>query len=131
MDSMKTLIEGGFAGIHPSGRAGAECWADYSQKLEKWHAHRRDFEAALKDWDSIRAQLTTETCPPGTIRDILQAVEAPTRWSQLNPPLDERRARFAFLHASLMRKRLTLGDLLIFTGWDRETLWNRIWRECA
>jgi len=25
-----------------------------------------------------------------------------------------------------MRKRFTLGDLLIFTGWDRETLWKEI-----
>jgi len=85
----------------------------------------------LKEWDSIRAQLEAETCPPEKIRDILQAVKAPTRWSQLNPPVDEKSARFAFMHASLMRKRLTLGDILIFTGWDRETLWNKIWKDCA
>jgi len=35
------------------------------------------------------------------------------------------------MHASLMRKRLTLGDLLIFMNWDRETLWNKIWKDCA
>ncbi len=131
MDSMKALIENNFAAIDPSGRAGAECWADYSQKLEKWHAHRSDFESALQDWDSIRARLEAETCPPETIRDILQAVKAPIRWSQLTPPIDEDRARFAFMNASLMRKRLTLGDLLIFTGWDRETIWNKVWYDCA
>jgi glycerol-1-phosphate dehydrogenase [NAD(P)+] len=131
MDSMKKLIEDSFAEIDSSGKAGAECWADYSQKLEKWHAHRKDFESVLKEWNSIRAQLEVETCPPETIRDILQAVEAPTQWSQLNPPVDEKSARFAFMHASLMRKRLTLGDILIFTGWDRETLWKKIWNDCA
>ena len=121
-------IEKSFAEIDPSGKAGAECWADYSQKLGKWHAHRKDFESVLKEWDSIRAQLEAETCPPETIRNILLAVGAPTRWSQLNPPVKESEARFAFMHASLMRKRLTLGDLLIFTGRDRETLWDRIWK---
>ena len=131
MDSMKTFIENSFAAIDPAGKAGAECWADYRQKLEKWRAHRKEFESVLKEWDSIRAQLEAETRPPEAIRNILQAVGAPTRWSQLNPPVDENSAQFAFMHASLMRKRLTLGDLLIFTGWDRETLWNKIWRDCA
>lgn len=131
MDSMKALIENNFAAIDPSGRAGAECWADYSQKLEKWHAHRSDFESVLQDWDSVRTRLKAETCPPETIRDILQAVQAPIRWSQLTPPIDEESARFAFMNASLMRKRLTLGDLLIFTDWDREAIWNKVWEDCA
>ena len=131
MDSMKSLIENSFAEIDPSGKAGAECWADYSQKLEKWHAHRGDFEAVLADWSSVRDQLSAETCPPESIRQILEAVQAPTRWSSLNPPVKEKEARFAFLHASLMRKRLTLGDLLIFVNWDRERLWNTIWKNCA
>lgn len=131
MDSMKEGIERSFAEIDPSGKAGAECWADYSQKLEKWHAHRQDFESALKDWDAIRARLAAETCPPETIRSILQAVDAPIHWSQLNPPINEERARFAFMHASLMRKRLTLGDILIFSNWDRDALWETIWKEDA
>jgi glycerol-1-phosphate dehydrogenase [NAD(P)+] len=131
MDFMKTRIESGFAEIDPSGKAGAECWTDYSQKLEKWHAHRRDFESVLKDWNSVRALLEDETLSPEMIQKILLAVEAPTRWSQLNPPIDEKGARFAFMHAPLMRKRLTLGDLLIFTGWDWETLWKKIWKDYA
>ncbi len=131
MASMKEVIMQGFAQIDPSGKAGAECWADYSLKLEKWHAHRGDFEAFLKDWSSVRALLAAETRTPEMIRKILQAVEAPTRWSQLTPPIDEKGARYAFMHASLMRKRLTLGDLLIFTNQDRETLWQTIWKDCA
>jgi len=131
MDSMKARIEGSFAEIDPTGKAGAECWADYSQKLEQWHAHRKDFEAVLKDWEPVRTQLKAETRPPERIRQILQAVEAPTHWSELNPRIDEKKARFAFMQASLMRKRLTLGDLLIFTGWEREPLWDRIWQDYA
>jgi len=79
----------------------------------------------------VRNQLAAETCPPETIRSILLAVRAPTHWSELNQPVNENEACFAFLHASLMRKRLTLGDLLIFTNWNRETLWEKIWKDCA
>lgn len=126
MDSMKTHIETSFAEIDPSGKAGAECWSDYKLKLEKWHAHRGDFEAVLANWSTVRDQLEAETCPPETIRSILLAVGAPARWSELHPPVNKNEARIAFMRASLMRKRLTLGDLLIFTHWDRETLWGKI-----
>ncbi|HLO15631.1 MAG TPA: iron-containing alcohol dehydrogenase [Anaerolineales bacterium] len=128
MDMMKARIKSSFATIDPSGKAGAECWSDYQQKLEKWHAHRNDFEAVLEDWDSVCAHLSQETRPSEVILRILQAVHAPIRWSQLTPPIDEEQARFAFMNAPLMRKRLTLGDLLIFTNWDRESLWKGIWK---
>jgi len=131
MDALKTRIESNFNRIDPSGKAAAECWADYQQKLEKWHAHRADFEAALKDWDSLRNQLAQETRRPEVILQILDAVQAPTHWSQLTPPVGDTEARFAFMNASLMRKRLTLGDLMIFMDWDREKLWRDIWSEYA
>jgi glycerol-1-phosphate dehydrogenase [NAD(P)+] len=131
MDTMQARIESSFGGIDPSGKAGAECWADYRQKLEKWHAHRTDFENVLKDWDSVCAQLLQETRPPEVILQILQAIQAPIRWSQLTPPIHEEQAYFSFMNAALMRKRLTLGDLLIFTNWDRENLWKDIWKTYA
>jgi hypothetical protein len=51
------------------------------------------------------------------------------RWSQLKPAIDEKQAYFAFMNAALMRKRFTLGDLLIFTQWDRESFWKEIWQK--
>jgi glycerol-1-phosphate dehydrogenase [NAD(P)+] len=127
-DSMKALIEENFGTIDPSGKAAAECWADYQQKLEKWNAHRSDFEKALKGWHSIRAELAKETRSPEVILDILETTGSPLRWSQLKPPIHEEQAHFAFLNASLMRKRFTLGDLLIFIGWDRESIWKETWQ---
>ncbi|HSJ87429.1 MAG TPA: iron-containing alcohol dehydrogenase [Anaerolineales bacterium] len=127
-DSMKELIFANFGRIDPSGKAAAECWADYQLKLEKWHAHRGDFEATLKNWESLRSELQKETRPSDVILQILQKAGAPTRWSQLEPAISEDQARFAFFNASLMRKRLTLGDILIFTHWDRERLWDTIWK---
>jgi glycerol-1-phosphate dehydrogenase [NAD(P)+] len=131
MDAMKKKIEESFNTIDPSGKAGAECWADYKHKLEKWHAHRNDFEAVLKDWKSLRAELAKETRSSKVILQILETVGAPVRWSQLEPAVNEKQARFAFLNASLMRKRLTLGDLVIFMNWDRESLWKQIWKQYA
>jgi glycerol-1-phosphate dehydrogenase [NAD(P)+] len=131
METMKQRILAAFGTIDPSGKAGAECWADYQQKLEKWNAHRGDVEAALNDWDPLRAELLKETRSPQVILQILEKVGAPVRWSQLRPAIDERTARFAFMNAALMRKRLTLGDLLIFTQWDREGIWQNIWQTYA
>lgn len=128
METMKARIESQFNEIDPSGKAGAECWADYQQKLEKWHAHRSDFEKVLKEWNAIRAELAKETRSPEVILDILETTGSPVRWSQLKPAVHEEQARFAFMNASLMRKRLTLGDLLIFTDWDRESVWKEIWQ---
>ena len=127
MALMKSRIQANFGEIDPSGKAGAECWADYRQKLEKWHAHRKDFESTLKDWDAVCARLAEETRSPQVILEILQATGAPVRWSQLQPAVQEEQARFAFMNAPLMRKRLTLGDLLVFTDWDRERIWEGIW----
>jgi glycerol-1-phosphate dehydrogenase [NAD(P)+] len=131
MDSMKERIFTNFGIIDPSGKAAAECWADYQQKLEKWHAHRAEIEAALKDWDSLRAELLKETRSADVILQILRESGAPMRWAELKPAIDQDQAHFAFMNASLMRKRLTLGDILIFTGWDRESIWENIWQTYA
>jgi glycerol-1-phosphate dehydrogenase [NAD(P)+] len=130
-ETMRRRVEEAFRAIDPSGKAGAECWADYQQKLEKWHAHRADFEAVLRDWPAVRAQLAAESRPPEVVLQILRAVQAPVHWSELTPPFGEARTRFAYINAPLMRKRLTLGDLLLFTGWDREALWQHVWARYA
>ena len=131
MDVMQTHIENNFHIIDPSGKAGAECWNDYQHKLEKWYSHRKDFESAMRNWPALCTELEKETRSPEVILQILEAVDAPVRWSQLTPAINEKQARFAFLNASMMRKRFTLGDLLFFTGWNREYLWKGIWSKYA
>ena len=127
-ETMKERIFANFGTIDPSGKAAAECWADYQQKLEKWYAHSEEFEEVLSNWDSLRAELLKETRSSQVILQILEMAGAPVRWSQLKPAMDEGQVRFAFMNASLMRKRFTLGDLLTFTQWDRESLWKDIWQ---
>jgi hypothetical protein len=45
----------------------------------------------------------------------------------LTPPIREEQVKFAFMNGVLMRGRFTIGDLLLFLQWDRETLWQQVW----
>ncbi|NJN45120.1 MAG: sn-glycerol-1-phosphate dehydrogenase [Anaerolineae bacterium] len=121
---MKKQVEAAFYTIDPSGKVAAECWSDYEQKLSKWHANRSVFEEFLCEWTEIRTELERLTRPAEAVLKVLQAVGAPLRFGDLTPSLHMERVEFAYLHAPLIRKRLTLGDLFIFLNWDREKLWE-------
>lgn len=123
---MKTRIEAAFGQLDPSGQVAAECWSDYRLKLAAWHAQRETFAAVLADWASVESKLAMLTRPPELARRILESVAAPLRFDQLTPPPTEAEVRFAFAHAPLIRRRLTLGDLPLFLGWDPETWWTQV-----
>ncbi len=123
---MWARIETAFNPLDPSGRVAAECWADYQPKLEAWHAHRREFEAFLREWPTLHPQLLALTRPPDLAARILREVESPLRFSELTPSPTEAEVKFAFLNAPLIRRRLTLGDLFIFLNWNQDTLWARV-----
>jgi glycerol-1-phosphate dehydrogenase [NAD(P)+] len=120
---MQARIDATFATLDPSGRVAAECWSDYRQKLAAWHTHRQDFQAALWEWPEVCTQLRTLIKSPVLTRQILAAVGAPLAFSQLTPAPAGDEVRFAFLAAPLIRRRLTLGDLLLFLNWDQDELW--------
>jgi glycerol-1-phosphate dehydrogenase [NAD(P)+] len=124
---METMIRQTFLQIDPTGKAGEECWADYRLKLEAWHAQRPRFADFLRDWPEIKPKLAAWTRTPEDLTSILAAIDAPLNFTELTPPVSEPQARFAFMNAPLMRKRLTLGDLLLFLNWDREGLWQHVW----
>jgi glycerol-1-phosphate dehydrogenase [NAD(P)+] len=123
---MRAMILAEFAALDPSGKAGAECWADYRLKLEMWHARGDAVRRFLGEWEQEKSILRRMTCPPKRLSQALATVEAPLRFSQLDPPVGEPEARFAFFNAPLMRRRLTLGDALIFFGLDRQRIWQDI-----
>jgi glycerol-1-phosphate dehydrogenase [NAD(P)+] len=125
-EEMQALVRETFVEVDPSGKAGEECWSDYRLKLEAWRAHKDEFRSFLNDWPANRGQLQKLTCPPERLISILRAVQAPEDFSELQPPQSESDVKFAFLTAPLMRKRFTLGDLLIFLHWDREKLWEQV-----
>ncbi|HWQ15822.1 MAG TPA: iron-containing alcohol dehydrogenase [Roseiflexaceae bacterium] len=127
VEVMRREVERTFLAVDPTGRAGAECWADYRVKLEAWHARREVLAALLRDWPEVREELQRLARPPERIRAIMRAVAAPLTFAELDPPVSEEDVRFAYLSAPLMRRRFTIGDLLLFLGWDRTAIW-RTWK---
>ncbi len=127
-DEMHARIQRAFAPLDASGGIAEECWREYKKKLDAWYAHRADFEQFIRDWDSIRAQLETIVRPPQLLVEILQRMDSPTHFEQLNPAPAAEHLRFAFINASYIRSRFTLGDLFIFLNWNMEQLWDTLWR---
>jgi hypothetical protein len=123
---MRARINASFHPLDPTGHVAAEWWSDYKIKLEAWHAHRVDFEEALRNWPAIRAKLSSLVKHPEVAARILHAVSSPARFAELTPPATEAEVQFAFMSAPLIRHRFTLGDLFVFLNWDRETLWAQV-----
>ena len=123
---MKTRIEAAFNQLDSSGRVAEECWSDYKIKLEAWHAHRAEFESALRDWPEIRARLSSLVKRPEVSTRILKAISAPLSFGELTPPPSGAEVQFAFTHAPLIRRRFTLGDLFVFLNWDQNSLWTQV-----
>jgi len=128
---MKARIETAFHALDPSGQVAAECWSDYRIKLEAWHARRNRFEAVLSDWPQVKSTLEALTRPPELARRIMESVESPLHFDQLIPPPTMAEVRFAFSHAPLIRRRLTLGDLPLFLGWEPGAWWTQVSGESA
>lgn len=122
---MHAHVRAAFDQVEPSGKAGEECWKDYKMKLDNWAAHRADFERFLANWNDIRAGLECRYRSPEKLLQIMKAVGCPLTFDQLVPPFSEAEAKYAYLNAPLMRRRLTIGDLLIFLNLDREALWKQ------
>jgi len=123
---MHARIEAAFHPLDPSGRVAAECWSDYKIKLEAWHAHRVDFEQALRNWPEIQEKLQSLVKPPEVAARILHSISSPVRFEELTPPATESEVQFAFQSAPLIRRRFTLGDMFVFLNWDQETLWAQV-----
>ncbi|HEX5807646.1 MAG TPA: iron-containing alcohol dehydrogenase [Anaerolineales bacterium] len=123
---MKARIEAAFTSLDPTGIVATECWSDYRVKLEAWHAHRPDFEAALRDWPEIQTRLRSLVRPPELASRILHAIKSPVHFEALTPAPSDAEVRFAFQNAPLIRRRFTLGDLFVFLNWEQETLWAQV-----
>jgi glycerol-1-phosphate dehydrogenase [NAD(P)+] len=123
---MKARIETAFSPLDPTGHVAVECWSDYKVKLEAWHAHRADFEDALRDWQDIQTQLRSLVKRPEVASRILHAIASPVDFEGLTPAPTDAEVQFAFRSAPLIRHRFTLGDLFVFLNWDQETLWAQV-----
>jgi glycerol-1-phosphate dehydrogenase [NAD(P)+] len=116
-DAMRRRVRDTFCAIDPSGRMADECWSDYATKLEAWYEARGAFERLLAQWPERRAELDHLLTEPEELIGVLAAAGHPLRFPELDLPIPEDQARWAFDNAYLMRKRFSVGDLYCFLGW--------------
>lgn len=115
-DVMEPIVRSAFATIDPSGRVGGECWRDYERKLAAWHGSRGRIAHVMSEWPTHRSTLARLVAPPAELASALAAARAPTRFAELDPPVEADLARWAVTNARLMRNRFSIADLLAFTG---------------
>jgi glycerol-1-phosphate dehydrogenase [NAD(P)+] len=96
-------VEAAFADLDPSGRIGAECWHDYSRKLQTWAEHEPNLRALVR--------------PSAEIGGALRAAGVACRFGELDPTISPDLARWAVSKCGLMRSRFTVVDLLTFLNW--------------
>jgi glycerol-1-phosphate dehydrogenase [NAD(P)+] len=116
-EAMQRRVRDTFCEIDPSGRMADECWSDYARKLEAWYEARGAFERLLAEWPERRAELDRLLTEPADLVGVLAAAGHPLRFPDLDLPIPEHEARWAFDNAYLMRKRFSVGDLYFFLGW--------------
>ncbi len=124
---MRPRVEAAFRPLDGTGAVGDECWKDYADKLARWRGQAAALGRFLEDWPAYHLEIESLTCAPARLLDILRRVGAPLRFEDLTPPIPRPWVRFAFLHAPFTRRRLTLGDALVFFGFDQEKMWRRVW----
>jgi glycerol-1-phosphate dehydrogenase [NAD(P)+] len=123
---MEERVRAAFAEIDPTGASGAECWSDYKKKLDGWYLARPQFEQFLADWDSQKAHLESLMLRVEPYVRSLNASGHPMLFDELNVPIPEDQARWAYHNAHLMRKRFFASDIVYFMGWFDEGWTDRV-----
>ena len=108
-----------FEPIDSTGAAWRECWSDYRQKLETWTAQADAVARFQKEWPRHRAELASYLADPEEFLVALAAAGHPLSFEEVTPGIPEEQARWAFANARLMRKRISVADVLYFSG-----IWN-------
>lgn len=120
MDEMEKRVKETFIELDPSGKICEECWSDYSQKLSKWNNNKNKLKQFLKEWDELKELLRSLTIDVESFVQALHIAGHPLLFPELNIPVTEAQARWAYHNAYLMRKRFSSGDLIHFIGWFTE-----------
>ena len=110
-------IDGAFRDLDPTGRVAAECWNDYSRKLQALGQRLEQINATLQSWPNLQPELRALVRPANEIASGLHAANAAAAFDDLEPLIDPQLARWAVENCALMRNRFTVVDLLTFLGW--------------
>jgi glycerol-1-phosphate dehydrogenase [NAD(P)+] len=111
---MEQRVRVAFAELDPSGAMAEECWRLYSRKLERWSVNRRRVGAL--DWNDLAAHMAPLLSRPQDLVESMASAGAPTRFGQLDPPVEPDLVRWALENCHLMRDRFTVADLAFYLG---------------
>jgi glycerol-1-phosphate dehydrogenase [NAD(P)+] len=111
---MRARVESAFAGLDPSGAVAAECWRDYEQKLNRWHAASTALETLDERLAAVDAELDAILAPANRLVDALHRSGAATSPADLG--IEPERLTWAVANCHLMRNRFTIADLAFFIG---------------
>jgi glycerol-1-phosphate dehydrogenase [NAD(P)+] len=124
-DWFQKRVEQAFGGGKIIADTARECWGSYSQKLIRWQ-QKGSMGLKRMNWESLKSELKPILFPPEYLAACLQKAGAPTRFSQLTPPVAPNTALWAIQNCHLYRDRFTLADLLFFLGWWNEGFVDRV-----
>lgn len=118
---LETSIATAWQAIDPTGQVGAACARNVASKMGRWVDLRPELSSFVEKWPEHRLVLTALLRPASDIAADLSAIGAPTRFSELTPPVDRETVRWILRTLPLMRDRFTLCDLLLVSGrWTDE-----------
>ena len=115
---MERRITEVFLEIDPSGAMGAECWRDFQKKLSIWKNAQPQFIRLLADWSELKQKMREMILPAKTYVQMLHAAGHPLMFEELG--VEQKEAIWAYRNAYMLRKRLSITDLMIFMDWMDE-----------
>lgn len=113
----RTRIEAAFGHLNRGEKIVAECWKDYSRKIDGFRARLDRVNSVLRDWSEHEQGLRRLVRPSTQIAAGLRAAGTAVTFAELDPQVDLSLARWAVQNCALMRNRTTVVDLLAFLGW--------------
>jgi glycerol-1-phosphate dehydrogenase [NAD(P)+] len=111
-------VHAAFDWMDADGATSAECFADYSKKLEHLRAVDAParIAAAMADWGGHDRVLAGLLETPERIVQALRAAGAPTRFSELENAAEPDDVVWALTNCHLMRNRFTVADLAFLSN---------------
>jgi glycerol-1-phosphate dehydrogenase [NAD(P)+] len=123
-DTARDQITAAFKGIDPDGSMAAECFADYSRKLQKLTAGGGDPLAGLRaDWARHDGHLGQLLAGPAELAAAAASAGLPVTFGGLPEPVDDGMARWAVANCALLRARFGVADLAMLLGcWEPDDI---------
>ncbi|HEX4721766.1 MAG TPA: iron-containing alcohol dehydrogenase [Pseudonocardiaceae bacterium] len=96
-----------------------ECWQSYRRKIIWLAAHPNTVTDLLDHWDAHAAVLDKLLVDPDRLAAALATAGVPSRFGELDPPVDAASVHWAVANCHLMRERFGVADLADLLGvWD-------------